>query len=137
MGKHQCTACKRTFRTAQGLGLHFNHARKNPKVCDGQPRPDPRDAALAACTEMRAALERHVCQHVECSPIETHAGCHARHTLSRPDLGAGWASPEVVAQMVGALQMVEGDGEFDSLHEVTRKFVVDVLALLDGGKGRG
>lgn len=47
MGKHQCTACKRTFRTAQGLGLHFNHARKNPKVCDGQPRIDPRDAEIA------------------------------------------------------------------------------------------
>lgn len=47
MGKHQCTACKRTFRTAQGLGLHFDHARKNPKVCDGQPRIDPRDAEIA------------------------------------------------------------------------------------------
>ena len=47
------------------------------------------EKAEAACTEMRAALERHVCQHVECSPIETHAGCHARHTLSRTDLGRG------------------------------------------------
>ena len=55
MGKHQCTACKRTFRTAQGLGLHFNHARKNPNVCDGQPRIDPRDAEIARLKRAIAA----------------------------------------------------------------------------------
>lgn len=30
---------------------------------------------------LRAGLERHVCQHVECNPRETHAGCDARALL--------------------------------------------------------
>ena len=93
-----------------------------------------RDHALAACAEMRAALTEIIARGQEQRGtgrmIET-----AEAALARTDLGAGWASPEVVAQMVGALQMVEGDGEFDSLHEVTRKFVVDVLALLKKGGG--
>ena len=115
-----------------------------------------RDAALAACAEMRAAglvAHDHACKMAEfhgprCEEHERHdeapddclrcaadtafglAFAELRKALSRPDLGRGWASPEDTAQMVGALQMVESDGEFDSLHEVTRKFVVDVLALL-------
>ena len=97
------------------------------------------NAALAACAELRAALEEAfaIHQRSECAaPPCTCTGFEAtRALLSRPDLGAGWASPEDTAQMVGALQMVESDGEFDSLHEVTRKFVVDVLALLKRGGG--
>ncbi len=30
---------------------------------------------------LREALKRHVCQHLECSDVETHAGCHARAVL--------------------------------------------------------
>ena len=84
--------------------------------------------ALAACAEMRAAAVGvdGRCRLCTARPREHRDNC----ALSRPDLGRGWASPEDTAQMVGALQMVESDGEFDSLHEVTRKFVVDVLALL-------
>ena len=86
--------------------------------------------ALAACAEMRAALEAVATANTRRLGESRRAIEAARALLSRPDLGAGWASPEDTAQMVGALQMVESDGEFDSLHEVTRKFVVDVLALL-------
>ena len=84
--------------------------------------------ALAACAEMRAAAVGvdGRCRLCTARPREHRDNC----ALSRTDLGRGWASPEDTAQMGGALQMVEGDGEFDSLHEVTRKFVVDVLALL-------
>jgi len=39
---------------------------------------DRRDAEIE---RLRAALQRHVCQHVHCSDIETHAGCHAKYTL--------------------------------------------------------
>lgn len=88
-----------------------------------------RDAALAANAEMRAALTEIIARGQEQRGtgrmIET-----AEAALSRTDLGRGWASPEVVAQMVGALQVVESDGEFDLLHEVTCKFVVDALARL-------
>ena len=31
--------------------------------------------------ELRRAMERHVCQHIGCSPVETHAGCNARAVL--------------------------------------------------------
>lgn len=31
--------------------------------------------------KLRSALERHVCEHVGCSPIELYAGCHARAVL--------------------------------------------------------
>ena len=108
--------------------------------------------ALAACAEMRAALEAQD-EYSRGAPaivsndaeywrrVKTQEQRRATATrmreaaLSRTDLGRGWASPEDTAQMVGALQMVESDGEFDSLHEVTRKFVVDVLALLKEGGG--
>ena len=83
--------------------------------------------ALAACAEMRAAL---LDWHGPPNPEHSVEHCPTCALLSCTDLGRGWASPEDTAQMVGALQMVESDGEFDSLHEVTRKFVVDVLALL-------
>ena len=108
--------------------------------------------ALAACAEMRAALEAQD-EYSRGAPaivsndaeywrrVKTQEQRRATATrmreaaLSRPNLGAGWASPKDTAQMVGALQMVESDGEFGSLHEVTRKFVVDVLALLKKGGG--
>ena len=87
--------------------------------------------ALAACAEMREAAVGvdGRCRLCTARPREHRDNC----ALSRTDLGRWWASPEDTAQMVGALQMVEGDGEFDSLHEVTRKFVVDVLALIKKG----
>lgn len=34
----RCTSCGRTFRTPQGLGLHFRHAKRNPKVCKEKKR---------------------------------------------------------------------------------------------------
>lgn len=30
---HTCIGCKRSFRTAQGLGLHWDHARKGRGQC--------------------------------------------------------------------------------------------------------
>lgn len=50
-----------------------------------------------------------------------------------------WLATRVLPRLraIGALQMVQGDGEFDLLHEVTQKFVVDVLALLGDEKGGG
>ena len=94
---------------------------------------DRANEALAACAEMRAAAVGvdGRCRLCTARPREHRDNC----ALSRTDLGRWWASPEDTAQMVGALQMVESDGEFGSLHEVTRKFVVDVLALL--GKAGG
>jgi hypothetical protein len=50
-----------------------------------------RDAAIAACAEMRALLERGVCQGHDsgCNPVETHVGCAARALLAHTSLGAG------------------------------------------------
>lgn len=31
--RHRCVNCGKRFRTPQGLGLHFAHVRKNPKLC--------------------------------------------------------------------------------------------------------
>ena len=42
-----------------------------------------RDEAREEAVRLRAALSRHVCQHVECSDVETHAGCHARAALEK------------------------------------------------------
>lgn len=50
---HTCPACQRTFRTAQGLGLHFDHARKGRGGCAG---PTPAQDAAVAVAE--AKVER-------------------------------------------------------------------------------
>ena len=42
---------------------------------------EERDALAARCGRLAEALRRHECQHVECSDIDTHAGCHAKAVL--------------------------------------------------------
>lgn len=96
--------------------------------------------ATAACAEMRALLERGMCEgHVSgCNPIETYNGCAARALLARIDLGRGWVGPEVVRRVVE--RAVAPDGHCHLCIGVRGKHmewcpVPDLDALLGDEKG--
>jgi hypothetical protein len=69
MGNHKCAGCGRAFRTTQGLGLHWDHARKGHGGCKAMEQTETDDLShvveayrsdLARVTAERDRLAREV-----------------------------------------------------------------------------
>ncbi len=79
---------------------------------------DERRAHAETRARLAEALRRHVCQHGECNPRETHAGCDARATLAAHDAGTPSPDPRdaEIAALAERAQKAEADR--DEAHAV-------------------